>query len=496
MSKSKVRFRRPTADEQTVLAEMTVKLLVRPQDSERCDQMLVEHHYLKSAKLVGEQLRYAVTWKGQWLAVATWSAPALHLKARDQFIGWTEEQRRQRLPLVVNNSRLYVVEDGHYPNLISRFMKLMLARLSLDWERVWGHPVALAESFVDPEQYRGTAYKVSGWSQLGNTRGWKRSAVDFYEKHDQPKQVWVRELVKHACVKLRAAELPEPWAGVLSKVQPRCTAKAGEIASLMERLDRQIPEFRRKQALAYPIAGMLALIAMAVFSGVTKGYDDLADYAATLSQGQLRALKFRLDRHSRRVRCPKRTCFVTVLTEVNPQLLEQVLLLWQEQVLGPAQDKLVILDGKAIRHADVESVSAVSGSGRWLGSTLVKEGSNEIPAAREQLAKLDVVDKIVLADAAHTQVQTVHQILYDQGGDYLLTVKQNQKDLFETLTTLFTPQRFSPSTHPAHPHHDPGEQPGATRNSRVGLPGSHSSEGGLSGSPDHRAIAAAGSAPG
>ena len=43
--------------------------------------------------------------------------------------------------------------------------------------------------------------------------------------------------------------------------------------------------------------------------------------------------------------------------------------------------------------------------GRWLGSTLVKEGSNEIPAAREQLAKLDLVDKIVLADAAHTQVE-------------------------------------------------------------------------------------------
>ena len=113
--------------------------------------------------------------------------------------------------------------------------------------------------------------EVSGWSQLGNTRGWKRRAVDFYEKHDQPKQVWVRELVKKAGGKLRAAELPPAWAGVLSKVQPRCTAQAGEIASLMARLDREIPEFRRKQALAYPIAGMMALIALAVFSGVTQG---------------------------------------------------------------------------------------------------------------------------------------------------------------------------------------------------------------------------------
>jgi predicted transposase YbfD/YdcC len=463
MQKSKSRFRRPTADEQTVLSEMTVRLLVRPQDIQKCDQILIDHHYLHSAQLVGERLRYAVIGKGQWFAVATWSAAALHLKARDAFIGWTQEQRRQRLALVVNNSRLYVLPQCHYPNLVSRFMKLMLARLSADWQSTWGHPVALAESFVDPEQYRGTAYKVSGWSQLGPTSGWKRSAVDFYEPHDHPKQVWVRELVKKACVKLSAAQLPSPWAEVLAKVPPRCTAKAGEIASLMERLGRQIPEFRRKQSLAYPVAGMLALIAMAVFSGVTKGYEDLADYAATLSQGQLRALKFHLDPHTQRVRCPKRTCFQRVLTGVNAQLLEQVLLLWQEQVLGPVQDKLVILDGKEIRHADVESVSAVSGTGRWLGSTMVQEGSNEIPAARELLAKLDVVDKLVLADAAHTQVQTVKQILYEQGGDYLLTVKKNQKTLFETLATLFNPeQRFSPCAHPAHPRPDPGEQPGAT----------------------------------
>jgi hypothetical protein len=462
MKKSRARFRRPTVDEQTVLAQMTVHLLVRPVDLQRCDQILVAHHYLKSAKLVGEQLRYAVVWRGQWLAVAAWSAAALHLKARDKFIGWTEEQRRHRLALVVNNSRLYVLEGCHYPNLVSRFMKLMLARLSSDWEGRWGHPVALAESFVDPEQYRGTAYKVSGWSQLGNTRGWKRSAVDFYEQHDRPKQVWVRELVKRACVKLRAAELPPAWAGVAGKLQPRCTAKAGDIASLMERLGRDIPEFRRKQALAFPIAGMLTLIAMAVFSGVTKGYEDLADYAATLTQGQLRALQFRLDRHTRRVRCPKRSCFAVVLTEVSPERLEQVLLWWQEQVLGPVQDRLVIPDGKEIRHADVESVSAVSGTGRWLGSTLVRQGSNEIPAAREQLAKLDAVGKIVLADAAHTQVQTVRQTLYDQGGDYLLTVKQNQKGLFDTLAALFTEQPFSPSTHSAHARPAPGEQSGTT----------------------------------
>lgn len=492
MRKTKTRFRRPTPDEQTVLREMTVKLLVRPEDLAKCDQILIDHHYLHSARLVGEHLRYAVVWKGQWLAVATWSAAAFHIKARDRYIGWTEAQRCQRLPLVVNNSRLCVLPDCHYPNLVSRFMKLMLARLSADWQSRWKHPVVLAESFVDPQEYRGTGYKVSGWSELGPTRGWKRSAVDFYQPHDRPKQVWIRELVKHACVKLRARGVPEPWICAVAPVQPRCTAKVGEIGSLMERLGRELPEFRRKEALVYPIAGMLALITMATFSGVTKGYEDLADYAATLSQPQLRALKFRLDRHTGRVRCPERTTFERVLNEVDATVLEQVLLLWQEHVLGPVQDRLVILDGKEIRHADVESVSAVSGTGRWLGSTLVPHASNEIPTARDQLAKLDVVDKTVLADAAHTQVETVRKILYEQGGDYLLTVKENQKGLFETLSTLFTEQRFSPSIHPDHARDESGEQSGTARDPGTGLSERHATANRLPWSADHRAAAATG----
>jgi hypothetical protein len=491
MTKRKVPFRRPSADEQTVLRQMEVKLLVRPKDLERCDQILLEHHYLHSAQLVGEQLRYAVVWRGQWLAVAAWSAAALHLKARDGFIGWTEEQRRERLPLVVNNSRLYVMEDGHYPNLVSRFMKLMLGRLSADWQNGWGHPVALAESFVDPNLYRGTAYKVSGWSQLGHTRGWRRSAVDFYEPHGVPKQVWIRQLQKNACAKLRAAELPAAWASALRPPRARCTAKVREIESLMTRLGREVPEFRRAQALAYPLDGMLALIAMAMFSGVSRGYEDLADYAATLSQPQLRALRFRQNPRTRRVRCPQRTTFERVLSGVDVEVLQQVLLLWQEQVLGPVQDRLVIIDGKEIRHADVTSLSAVSGSGRWLGSTLVPADSNEIPAGREQLAKLDLVGKLVLADAAHTQVAQAKQILYDQGGDYLLTVKKNQKDLFTTLETLCADQRFSPSAHAAHPRPDPRAQPGALGNPVAGLPGRLASAGGLSGGADHRTAAAA-----
>ena len=64
-------------------------------------------------------------------------------------------------------------------------MKLMLGPLAADWQQRWGHPIALVETFVDPRFYQGTAYKVSGWSHLGRTAGWKRQADDFYEKNDR-----------------------------------------------------------------------------------------------------------------------------------------------------------------------------------------------------------------------------------------------------------------------------------------------------------------------
>jgi Druantia protein DruA len=286
MSKSKRRELSP--DEHHVLEHGHLRLLTSAEDIARCDEIIVKHHYLHNVTLVGEHLRYAFVYKGQWLAVATWSSACFHLKDRDQFIGWSAEQRVRRRPLLANNSRLLVLPGADCPNLISRFMKLMLEGLSADWQQRWGHPLALVETFVDPRFYTGTAYKVSGWCHLGKTAGWKREADDFYEKHDAPKQLWVRELVKKACVKLRGADLPEAWAPVEQAAPVRCTAPVPEIGCLMDSVHQEVPEFRRAQALAYPVSGLICLAVMAMAQGVILGPDDLATYADSLSQPQLR----------------------------------------------------------------------------------------------------------------------------------------------------------------------------------------------------------------
>ena len=87
--------RLPTIDEQSVLKELQVRLIL-PGERIRWNKLVSEHHYLKNALLVGEQLRYVVVdAKGTWLALMGWSAAAMHLKARDQSIepkngGWNQ----------------------------------------------------------------------------------------------------------------------------------------------------------------------------------------------------------------------------------------------------------------------------------------------------------------------------------------------------------------------------------------------------------------------
>jgi predicted transposase YbfD/YdcC len=472
-----------SSDEQHILEHCQLRLLTSPQDIERCDQSIVEHHYLHNITLVGEHLRYGLFYKGRWLAFATWSSAAFHLKDRDNFIGWSPEQCRRRLGLLANNSRLLVMPDCHSPNLISRFMKLMLNQLSQDWEKRWGHPIALVETFVDPRFYQGTAYKVSGWSHLGRTAGWKRDADDFYEKNDAPKQIWVRELVKKACVKLRADQLAPSWAKVEETVSPRCTGKVAQISSLMEAVRVEIPEFRRAQSLAYPIVGMFCLMVMASAQGVTRGPEDLAAYADTLSQAQLRALGFRRDVESGDIRCPKKTTFGRVLHQLDDDAVERMLLRWQDQILGPKQDRIVIIDGKKVRHGGVQIVNALDSTGRFLGSVLTDSKSNEIPAGRDLLRQQDLLGKIVLADAIHTQDETARQILYEQGGDYLFTVKANQLTVQNTLESLFAKQAFSPTAHGANTSDKAGAQPQPLGDSLAGVPGSHAQSGGLPGSP-------------
>jgi hypothetical protein len=110
-------------------------------------------------------------WQGSWVALVGWCAAALKCAARDRWIGWPEVLQRQRLGLIANNARFLILPGPRVANLASRVLGLglTLKRLSWDWQQVHGHPVFLAESFIDPQRFAGTCYRAAGWLQVGQT---------------------------------------------------------------------------------------------------------------------------------------------------------------------------------------------------------------------------------------------------------------------------------------------------------------------------------------
>jgi hypothetical protein len=430
------------------IAEVQIQLLSTAVQKSRARRYLAKHHYLGDVRAVGEQLWYAITdAKGGWLGVLVFCAASRRLRARDQWIGWSEEQRRRRLALVVNNCRFLLLPDKTFVNLASRSLHLCLDRLSADWQGRYGHPVVLVETFVDPEQFCGTVYSASGWQELGRTDGYGRVRRDFYVEHHKPKRLFVRELSKKAGRSLAADQLKPALALVEAKVAPRCTQRVHQIRSLIEHL-KGLPDYRQHIGL-YPLFSLLAFTILAHLCGAPRGQKDLVKFAKGMSQAQRRALGVRRDKFGR-YPAPSQPTFCRMMQHIDDNALETLLLQVQEQIRGPApRQELIVLDGKEPKAGGGHSVlTAVSVPSQYfLGSAMVDTKTNEIPVARQLFERLDLDGRKVSLDALHTQDQTARQLVIEHGADYLLTVKDNQPTVRQNIERLVEalPARFSPS---------------------------------------------------
>ncbi len=428
---------RPTRDQQQILDSLTVRL-VEPAELPQCDQLLDEHHYLGNLRPVGERLHYVVTDAGgDWLGVLVFCAAARRLRPRDEWIGWSDEQRRRRLALVVSNTRFLLLPDKSVPNLASKALALVLSRLSNDWHARYAHPVLVVETFVDPAQFCGTLYRASGWSELGATDGCGRNARDFYVRHDRPKRLFARELCKNARRSLQAEHLRPALAAVEARTPVRPTQNAPQLRSLCEHF-KGVSDYRARIG-SYPLWSLLAIVACAHLADAPRGQKDLAAFAGRLSQAQRSALGIRKNSRSKRYPAPSQPTFCRLYAKVDALEIERAVLDFQTQARGaPPEDELIVIDGKEPRQTGGHHVlTAVTVPGQhYLGSAMVDEKTNEIPVARELFARLELDGRTVSLDALHTQQDTARALVLEHGADYLFTVKGNQSTVHENIKRL------------------------------------------------------------
>jgi hypothetical protein len=133
--------------------------------------LLESEHYLGFTHPVGESLKFMVFAGLQPVALFSWSSAPRHLAPRDRYIGWSPEQRRRQLGGIAYNSRYLIPSWVQVPHLASHLLSRMTRMLPQEWQKVYGHPVYFAETFVDTTRHRGTCYRAANWIYLGQTTG-------------------------------------------------------------------------------------------------------------------------------------------------------------------------------------------------------------------------------------------------------------------------------------------------------------------------------------
>ena len=163
-------------------------------------RQLMQRHPLGDAPLCGAQLRYLFRCSQGFLGAAAFQSASFALKARDVWIGWSENVRRANLGRVVANARFLILPTVTVPHLASHLLGRLARQLPADWQARYAESPVLLETFVHPD-HDGTCYKAAGWTRVGHSAG-RRDGV--------AKAVWVRALADDARQQLRQGRAALP----------------------------------------------------------------------------------------------------------------------------------------------------------------------------------------------------------------------------------------------------------------------------------------------
>lgn len=383
------------------------------------DRLLIERHYLHSATMVGEALRYVATDGRRWLALLGWCTAAFKCAPRDRWIGWPERLQWRRLRLIANNARFLVLPEGRQPHLASRVLALNCHRLGADWKAAYGHAVVLAETFVERDRFPGTCYRAAGWSAVGETKGFGRRSGKYHE-HGVAKRVFVRPLHRRA-----QSLLTDPRALPASIAEEEgmdsLSLRLVGPGSLHEALGALVDPRKARGRRYRQIAGLITLASAAVLAG-RRSYAAIAQWVTDVPQELLKALGCIRGRNGCYV-VPSEPTMRRAISRVDGQEVDCIVGRWLATQGVSTKGNAIAIDGKTLRgshgadrQAQVHLVAALTHrEGAVIAQTKTNAKSNEIPAVQELLSSLPLEGALVTMDAMHTQKETAAAVIEKKG---------------------------------------------------------------------------------
>lgn len=197
----------------------------------------------------------------------------------------------------------------------------------------------------------------------------------------------------------------------------------------------------RRRKVTYPLINVVTIAICAVICGADD-FVSIAEYGQKKRKwlGQFLDLSSGIPSHDR---------FNAILGAIKPAEFEACLLSWITALHEITAGQVVAIDGKTLRRSfdAASSKSAIHMVSAWatanqisLGQVVVDAKSNEITAIPQLLKLLEIQGCLVTIDAIGCQTEIAQAIL-DAEADYVLTVKDNQRTLYEGIAWHFLCQR-------------------------------------------------------
>jgi len=389
-----------------------VRVVTDYYDRAEVETVLSRLHPLGANKAIGERLVYSASYRGEWVAVLVVDGAVKRNKLREARIGWTSKQRDNRLHFVVNNSRYLIAPKYEgVPNLASKILSLLANRISADWQRRYGHPVLVIETYVDTEN-TGSCYSAAGWENLGYSSGYQA----YGRERTHSKWYLVKALHKDSFAAL-SSEIPHALCTGVKEVSGESNnnyvldASKFKIADLQKALEK-VRDPRGKQGKRYQLVPLLSLCIAAVVSGYTQ-YRQIADWIENLP-AQERAL-FGLEEG----RIPDESTISLFLRNLDPVELQTVLRDWLLRTYKKdVTFDILTLDGKALRATSslaTEQSAFLNVFANELGIVIehlpTAKGGGEKKTAREAVqSNKEFEGKTILVDAINTDRKLVHEL--------------------------------------------------------------------------------------
>lgn len=178
--------------------QVFLQQVVDENSDKKWNDLVHRYHYLGYKKLFGLSIKYFIYIRGisdPVGCISFTSSTTFQQRDRDNWIGWTNEQRVKKLNWVLNNNRMLIFPWIKIKNLGSKSLSIALLNVVNDWKAKFNFRPLLVETYVDHSRFTGAIYKAANFIQIGQSSGnYRVDSVSLPKENQVKKAIYIAPL--------------------------------------------------------------------------------------------------------------------------------------------------------------------------------------------------------------------------------------------------------------------------------------------------------------